>query len=86
MNTYKLTVDNCCSAPSIKAIFDGVPHDRIQRAFDFAKKAFRQVDATAEETGEIILSYYADEDWFWPAMNCGEALDILSHICYDAEW
>lgn len=86
MTTYKLTVDNCCSAPSIKATFDGVPHDRIQRAFDFAKKAFRQVDATAEETGEIILSYYADEDWFWPAMNCGEALDILSHICYDAEW
>ena len=86
MLTYKLIVDNYSCKPSIQATFDKVPSDRIQRAVDFAAKAFRDVKATSEITGEVILSHYADGDWFYPAYNCGEALDILSHICYDEEW
>ena len=86
MPTYKLIVDNCDATPHINATFDKVPSNRIQRAVDFAHKAFRHVEATAEETGEIIFTRYTDGDWFYPAYNCGEALDILSHMCYDEEW
>ena len=86
MATYKLVVDNYENTPHINATFDNVPKDRLLRAVDFAHKAFRNVEATAEETGEIIFTRYTDSEWFCPAYNCGEALDILSHICYDEEW
>lgn len=81
--TYTIKLNSCESKPCVSAELKEVPHDRLQKAIDMATKAFRSVEVTAEETGEIIFSYYVDYDWHLVLFNYGEMIDILCHICYD---
>jgi hypothetical protein len=81
--TYRIELDSCESKPCIKATFENVPKDRLEKAMEAAIKAFRRVEVTAEGTGEIIFSYYKDFDWHFPTFNYGEIIDALCHICYD---
>lgn len=81
--TYTIKLDSCESKPGIESVFRGVPKERLTKAMEMAIKAFRSVEVTAEETGEIIFSYYIDYDWYLPIFNYGEMIDMLSHICYD---
>jgi hypothetical protein len=85
MPTYELTINSCNSQPSIKATFEHIPASRLRRAFEFAIRTFRQVDATDEETGQVIFSHYVDADWHESVYNEGEALDILVSICYNPD-
>lgn len=81
--TYTIKLNSCESKPCVSAELKEVPHDRLQNAMGMAIKAFRSVEITAEETGEVIFSYYVDYDWHSPIFNYGEMIDILCHICYD---
>lgn len=81
--TYTIKLNSCESKPCVSAELKEVPHDRLQRAMEEAIKAFRSVEVTAEETGEIIFNYYVDYDWHLPIFNYGEMIDMLCHICYD---
>ena len=81
--TYTIKLDSCENRPSIIMELKQVPQNRLQRAMDFAIKAFRQIEVNAEATGEVIFNYYKDFEWFSPAFNYGEAIDMLCHICYD---
>ena len=85
MPTYKLIIDSCHSCPALNATFEHIPASRLRRAFEFAIRTFRQVEAFAEETGEVIFNHYVDMDWHEPVYNEGEALDILISICYNPE-
>ena len=80
--TYRLTVRSCESKPHIEATFINIPQDRIRRLMDFAPRAFRDVEITAEETGEIIFTCYRDCDWFVPVLNYGDAIDTITCVCY----
>ena len=81
--TYTIKLNSCESKPCVSTEFKEVPHDRLQSAMGMAIKAFRSVEITAEETGEVIFSYYVDYDWHSPIFNYGEMIDMLCHICYD---
>lgn len=82
-HTYTIKLDSCETTPCINAKLKEVPHNRLQKAMEMAIKAFRSVEVTAEETGEIIFSYYVDCDWHSPIFSYGEMIDMLCHICYD---
>ena len=84
--TYLITLHSCESKPSLTAQFNEVPKERVQRAIDFAGGAFRDVEITCEQTGEVIYNSYKDADWFNPTCDYGMAIDILCHICYDEEF
>ena len=81
--TYTIKLDSCESTPCIRAEFTGVPQYRLWKAIEGATKAFRSVEVTAEETGEVIFNYYVDHDWHLPDFNYGEMIDMLCHVCYD---
>lgn len=81
--TYTMKLRSCESRPSMEVEFPEIPHDRIEKAFNKAIMAFRSVEVFADETGEVIFSYYMDFDFFSPFYNHGEMIDILCHICYD---
>lgn len=81
--TYKMRVDACESYPHLVAEFSNIPQSKIARVFHIATDAFRDVEVTAEETGEIIFRHYVDLDWFNPICKYGEVIDAIRHICYD---
>lgn len=84
--TYTLTIESCESRPHLVAEFRDVPEDKIQRAFNFASKNFREARAVCDQSGEVILSAYVGEEWFAPVYNYGEAIDYLTPICYNPEF
>ena len=84
--TYTMKLRSCESRPSIEVELPNIPHDRISKAMDKAIKAFRSVEILADETGEVMFSYYMDFDFFLPCFNHGEMIDILCHICYDENY
>lgn len=86
MATFKMTMDTCEAKPKMEICFEAIPEDRVLRAFDFAKRSFRQTEVINEETGEVMATHYESPSWFQPSCNYGEAVDIITHICYDAEW
>ena len=83
-NTYLLVVDSC-EKISVRADFPNIPANRVRNAYKAAKGAFRQVDVTNEQTGEIVLSFYADSDWHLVIRDYGDAIDAICHIAYDQE-
>jgi hypothetical protein len=84
--TYTMKLRSCESRPSVEVELPKVPRDRMDKAIDKAIMAFRSVEVFADETGEIIFSYYMDSDFFSPFYNHGEMVDILCHICYDENY
>lgn len=83
--TYTITVMNCECHPSAKLVYEDVPESRIRRAIDFARRAFRQVEIINQECGEIAFSHYIDSSFFEPVLCLGEAIEMLSDICYGIE-
>lgn len=84
--TYTMKLRSCESRPSVEVTLPNIPHDRLQKAMDKAIMAFRWVEVLAEETGEVMFSYYKDFELFVPIYNHGEMIDILCHICYDENY
>lgn len=83
IQTYTMKLRSCEFHPSMEVELPNISHDRIEKAINRAVMAFRSVEVTADETGEIIFSYYKDFNFFYPSFNHGEMVDILCHICYD---
>ena len=83
MNTYTLKVDSCEACPKIVAEFPNISENVIQRAIQGAKEGFRSVEVVCEQTGEIMFTYYASTDFHEPLFRYGDAIDYLTHICYN---
>ena len=81
--TYTMKLRSCTACPSVEVEFPDIPRNHIEEAIDIAIKAFRSVEVFADETGEVIFSYYKDFNFFSPLYNHGEMIDILCRICYD---
>ena len=80
--TFTLTVDSCESRPQIDIRFKNIKSEHIEEAARIASAAFRQIEVTNEETGEVVFSLYIDCDWFNPTANYGEAIDAVNRLCY----
>lgn len=81
--TFSISVDSCESMPKIQATFEHIPANRIKDVIRVAEQAFRSVEVTSEETGEICYNAYCREEWYSPIFNYGEALDTMCHYAYD---
>lgn len=85
MTTYTIKVDSCEAKPKIVTEFEGVPEARLKRVLYVATRAFRNVEAVCDETGEIECSYYESCHMHCPSFNYGEAIDMMCHEAYDKE-
>lgn len=81
-DTYTLAVNSCESRPDIEARFKNIKREHIEEATRIAATAFRQIEVTNEETGEVIFSMYIDCDWFNPSRHYGTAIDAINLLCY----
>ena len=81
-DTFTLAVDSCESRPQIDVRFKNIKHEHIEEAARIASAAFRQVEVTNEETGEIVFSLYVDCDWFNPSRTYGKTIDAINLLCY----
>lgn len=81
-DTYTLAIDSCESRPDIEVRFKNIKREHIEEATRIASTAFRQVEATNEETGEVIFSLYVDGNWFNPSRSYGKAIDAINLLCY----
>lgn len=84
--TYCMTVKNCEIKPKVESEFSEIPQERVNRAAEFAARNFRDVEIICEQTGEVIFRFYMASDFFVVVYNHGEALDILSQICYNPNY
>ena len=76
MQTYTLIL-NSMEANSIQATLSGLPENKIEKAMEMAKLAFRSVEVTDDLTGEVIFTFYKDSKFFYPVYSHGEMLNIL---------
>lgn len=83
MATYTVKVDSCEACPKVITEFNGVPDNQLEQVVYIAKRTFRSVEVTNEETGEIVLTYYVGDRLWEKAFNYGEAIDIICHYAYE---
>ena len=83
MATYTVKVDSCEAYPKIITEFNEVPDKHLERVVYIAKKTFRSIEVTNEETGEIVLTHYVGERLYEKEFGYGEAIDIISHYAYE---
>ena len=82
-NTYTLTVESLESRPNIKISFNGVKHNDIMVAFNVAKSAFRQIEITNEQTGEVMTTFYMSDEFHRPSRSYGDVVNYLTKFCYE---
>lgn len=89
MATYNISVDSCEARPKIVATFEDVPEKALKDAIYMATRSFRSVEVINNETGEVVLTHYESDEYNTnlnpPSFNYGEAIDIMSHYCYDKD-
>lgn len=85
MSTYSMKVDSCESCPKILAEFPNIPDEQLEAAINAAKRAFRSVEVTDEETGEVVMSYYVGERLVPKSSNYdyGDAIGLVKYYAYD---
>ena len=83
--TYTMRIRTGESPMAIESEFGNIPHEKITKAMSMAILAFRSVEVTASETGEIIFSFYKDYNFFTPVYGYGEMLSMLCGICYGVD-
>lgn len=83
MATYTVKVDSCEACPKVVAEFNEISDNQLEQVIYIAKNAFRSVEITNEETGEIVLTYYVGDRLCQKAFDYGEAIDIIMHYAYE---
>ena len=83
MATYTVKIDSCEARPKIITEFNEVPDNQLEQVVYIAKKAFRSVEVTNVETGEIVLTHYVGDRLWERAFGYGEAIGIISHYAYE---
>lgn len=83
MATYTVKVDSCEARPKVVTEFNEVPDNQLEQVVYVAKRTFRSVEVTDEETGEVVLTYYVGERLYEKAFGYGEAIDIICNYAYE---
>lgn len=75
-NTYTVSADSC-NALKIQVSFT-TSWNRACWVYNILRQAFRDVNMTDGETGEVMFSQYASDQCFNPTMTIAEALEQLT--------
>lgn len=76
---YTVTA-NSCENPAITVEFKGLCGNCAVEAVATLETAFRSVDVTDEETGEVVYTHYVGSDWFVPQREYGKAIDTAGEV------
>ena len=82
LTTYTVKADNC-NAPKITYEVKGLAEKSALFLANHLVEAFRQVDVTCEQTGEILFSMYYNDDFRKPTMDELTCLSIAQNIFKD---
>ena len=79
---FNVKLDNCGGEVGKIKIEVVLNATETQLAFvaNKAREAFRQIEITNNETGELVFSSYTSPDWFSPMSTEGEVLDEIQQI------
>ena len=79
---FNVKLDNCGGEVGKIKIEVVLKASETQLAFvaNKAREAFRQIEITNDETGELVFSSYTSPDWFSPMSTEGEVLDEIQQI------
>ena len=83
--TYTMKLNSFANKPEVTVTLPNIPENKIRWAMDLATQAYRSVEVIADETGELIFSYYMDSSFQDNVLNYGEMIDILCARCYDED-
>ena len=75
--TYKVEVNNC-NSPKITCEIVGQPSKSAKFLAENLSRAFRDVRVICEQTGEIVYSFYYNDDFKKSTMS---QIDCLATIC-----
>ena len=82
LTTYVVNASNC-NAPKITYEVKGLTEKSALFLANHLVEAFRQVDVTCEQTGEIMFSVYYNDDFRKPTMDELTCLSIAQNIFKD---
>ena len=85
MLTYTVNLKTCDSLPSIECSIPNVPKSKVGRIVAVAQLAYRSVEVVCEQTGEIAITIYSNDDFFNPVYNYGETIDTIRDIYIEQE-
>lgn len=82
MFTYSVKADNC-NAPKITYEVKELSAKSALFLANHLVEAFRQVDVTCEQTGEVMFSMYYNDDFHKPTMDELTCLSIAQSVFKD---
>lgn len=78
-NRFTLTASN--GMPNAVSItIPHIPKPLVSRAYGYAIQAFRDVQITSDDTGEVTHIFYEDDEWFTPDRSIGDVVDLLNNL------
>ena len=84
MNNYTLTARNGMPN-SIEINIPNLIKIQLRDVFGLACRAFRDVSICANETGEVIYSFYADDDFYEQTDSFGYVINELNALYAENE-
>ena len=84
MSNYSVTLCNR-EANSIEVRLSSLNYDQASRIVFIATDAFRDIEVVNEETGEIALNSYANDEFFERTIDYGNAIDRIMMIADGVE-
>ena len=81
--TYTIKADNGRHRPRIEFSHEAVPGHKAKPLSIILTKAFRNVEVTNNETGEVMFTNYVSGDWFEPELPISTVLDAIDSMLDD---
>ena len=81
--TYTIKADNGHHRPRIEFSHEAVPGDRAKGLAILLTKAFRNVEVTNNETGEVMFTNYISGDWFESELSISTVLALVEDMLAD---
>jgi hypothetical protein len=79
MSTYSVTLCNR-EARAIEMRLPNLTYEQAAKVVYIAADVFRDIEVVNEETGEIALNSYANDEFFERAVDYGNAIDRIMMI------
>lgn len=84
MSTYSVTLCNR-EAKAIEMRLSNLTYEQASKIVFVATDAFRDIEVINEETGEVALNSYANDEFFERTVDYGNAIDRIMMIADGVE-
>ena len=81
--TYTIKADNGCYRPRIEFSHEAVPGHKVKGLALLLTEAFRNVEVTNNETGEVMFTNYVSGDWFESKLSISTVLSLVEDMLDD---